>query len=43
MKKEEPKKEQKCPFCGRKKTVQEQANNIYFCSYCVKLFDPRQD
>ena len=37
--KEENNNKPKCLFCGRKKTVQKQEGDIYFCTYCLKLFD----
>ena len=32
----------KCPLCGRIKAVVKQ-EDIYFCTHCDMLFDPRED
>lgn len=31
-------REIKCPFCGRKKTVREMDEDIFYCTYCEKAF-----
>ena len=33
----------KCPWCGRKNTVSKKDDDLYFCSYCDKLFDTKED
>ena len=31
----------KCPFCGRRKTVKNIEDDLYFCSHCQKMFRSR--
>lgn len=41
--KKETTSEVKCPMCGRKKSVEEQGDHVYFCTHCNMQFDDRED
>jgi len=39
----EPKKDVKCPMCGRIKAVIEQEEHLFYCTHCQMQFDDRED
>jgi ribosomal protein L37AE/L43A len=33
-----PAPEVRCPFCGRRNTVRQMEDKLYFCSHCDQMF-----